>query len=314
MRKFNFVAIIGVLMMLLSLPNKAMAEGAEGLDVELDILFHKVDSLNYDYVMTDVFGSSVSSIERVEPGFDTGYRLNLRKKGGRGWDYGFTFTSISGSESDSQSDSAGNMGPTQLHPAGYGSINPQWITNAKAKADFDYQTIDLELGTPINISTSVAGRYFIGIRTMDITNEFVVTYMDSASTTSTVDKNLNFSGFGISTGFDTLWRLSSVLTINAGVSMSLVSGDLELDSAEVEGGTLLFSTKDSDEIVANVFDYSLGVMYEVANYKVGLGFEITKIIGLYNTRFADDFLQSFSSNADENLSLSGYYLRGAMSF
>lgn len=291
--------------------NKASASGVE---VELDILFHKVDSLNYDYIMTDVFDSPVSSIERVEPGFDSGHRLSIRKDGGSGWDYGFTFTSIGGAESDSQSDSTGNMGATQLHPAGYGAIDPLFIVSANAKANFDYETIDLELGTAIDVSSNVAGRYFIGLRVMDLTNEFTVTYMDTNSASSTVDKDLEFSGLGISTGFDTRWRLSRALTINAGVAMSLVAGDLDLSSLEVGDGILRFSTKDSDEIVVNVFDYSVGVMYEVANYKVGIGYEISKIIGLYNTRFADNLLETFSSNADENLSLSGFYIRGLASF
>lgn len=295
---------------------KAQAEGASAT---LDILFLKSDSANYDYAITG-YGAAGSDffsgdIERVEPGFDSGFRLSYNT----GKDFVVRVTSISINDSNSSAGS-GNLAATQSHPniiqASGTGFYPEALDSASADASLDYTVLDLEIGTPITLGSNAAGKLFAGLRIMDVSNELDVSYSNiGASTTSAnVSRSIEFNGFGVRTGFETRWNLGKVNLV-AGAAFSLLTGEIDASAQEsLSDVGLVYKVENSDTVVLNVTEMNIGVEFESGNISYGLGYELTNIQGLYSNRFPDDYVQTTLNNSSENLSLSGFYLRAGMAF
>ena len=289
---------------------------AEGSSVELDILFLNADSANYDYAVSGygAAGSSILSgdIERVEPGFDAGFRLSYDS----GNNFKVSLTTLSVSDSDSAAGS-GNLAATQLHPDIFytGGFDPLNIDSASADMSLDLTVIDLEMDTDITLSGNTGGTLFAGLRIMDLSNELDVTYVGAVlSTTATSSRALDFSGFGVRAGFDVRWNLGKINLVT-GAAFSLLTGEIDASAQESVSDTgLLYKVDSSDSAVLKITEMNMGAEFQTGNISYGLGYEFTNIEGLYSSRFTDDVSHGTLSNSSENLSLSGFYLRAGMAF
>lgn len=291
------------------LPQASMAAEKS---LTLDILSLNIDSQNYDYAITGYGapGASLFSgdIQRIEPESQLGFRLAFDTGGA----LTIKLTSISADETDTTTGAA-NVAGTQFHSDWPSGINAETLNSAEAEVTLDYTTLDLELGTDLNLGGSAQGRVLVGFRVMDLSNDLDVTYNDGTDI-SYITKGQEFTGFGAKTGLDTKWSFGPIKVV-AGAAFSLLGGDLDTTSRETDTAAgLIYSASNTDSIVVNTTEANIGIEYTLAKMDLGLGYEYTNVQGLYRDRYPDDVIDSALNNAPENLSMSGLYLRGRMSF
>ena len=291
------------------LPQASMAAGKS---LTLDILSLNIDSQNYDYAITGYGAPGVSlfngDIQRIEPESQLGFRLAFDTGG----PLVIKVTSISADETDTTTGAA-NVAGTQFHSDWSSSLNVETLNSAEAEVTLDYKTIDLELGSDLTLGGGAQGRVHAGFRVMDLDNDLDVTYNDGTNIAD-INQEQSFTGFGVKTGLDTKWSFG-VIKVVAGAAFSLLSGDIDTSSKESDTGNgLIYSVSNTDTAVLNVTEANIGVEYTLAKMDIGLGYEYTNVQGLYRDRYPDDVIDSALNNAPENLSMSGLYLRGRMSF
>lgn len=312
MIKFSKLSVL-VITMAIALAMPTGKASAEDSSVTLDLLFLNSDSANYDYAITG-YGAAGSGlfngdVKRVEPAFDAGFRLSYDTGGA----LTVTLTNVSASDSDSTAGNA-NVAATQIHSDWPSLLAHENLDLAKADVSLDYMVLDLEMGTPITLGSNAAGKLFAGFRIMDVSNDLEILYIDDVGETANIDKSLEFNGFGVRTGFETKMALGGVYVVT-GAAFSLLTGDIETSAQESDSlDGLIYKTDNTDSIVLNVTEMHLGVEFETGSIQYGLGYEFTNIQGLYSVRHPDDVIDTALTNAQENFSLSGFYLRAGMSF
>ncbi len=307
-------AVVLVMVMAVSATNAKAGDG-----VTLDVLFWDVDSNNYDHAIEDYWGGGAmftdSDVERVEPGYKPGLRLVLIKETQSGWSANVGITYFRMKDGDNVYDPNYTLGGTQFHSDWSSGLSVETLYFSKAKVEVGYYVLDIAAAKPVNVGNNVEGNIFFGLRVADINNEMQI-YSYDGSVTGEINKDDDFLGFGIRAGFDSKWKLGGGgLHVLGGANLSLLNGTLRSTSKEWDTSSgLVIDLINEDKTNISIIEMAIGVGYETERLLLAFGYELTDIKGFYKVRFPDDVIDSTITNDSDNLSFSGFFVRGGLKF
>ncbi len=241
--------------------NTALARpDVEGKDLFLifDLLFWraKVGGTGYAYTDSDPLANLPhrGKKKHMEFNWDWGLRFGLGYNFEHdGWDILGRFTWFGTSGSDS---TRAGLNSSVIPLRGSASItndpaNPAeqtpfvLCTSAKSMFDFEYDSIDIELGRDAYVTSTIALRPFWGLKSAwldqkqktrytggGITNLPGITILGLLGNTVHIGESCDFWGLGPRTGIDSRWYMGSGLSIFSNISGALLFGYFNVDHKE----------------------------------------------------------------------------------
>lgn len=115
--------------------------------------------------------------------------------------------------------------------------NTTAVTNAgsaKSMYDFDYQSLDLELGRNYFISSCLSFRPHFGLKSAWIDQSQITRYTDGDLATNTVHvkDDCDFWGLGPRTGVDSKWHLGHGFSLFNNIAVAVLYGHFDVDHKE----------------------------------------------------------------------------------
>ena len=217
-----------------------------------DVLYWhaKVGGTEYAYSDQDPVASLPISGRSKDIDFewDWGFRVGLGYNFEHdGWDIGAQYTYFDSNGSDStragQNSSIVPLRGSATITVTPGTGIPDFIfcTSAKSQYDFDYQSLDLELGRAYFVSGKLSFRPHWGLKTAWLDQEQIarytggtagVTVLGLEGSTVHVKDDCNFWGLGPRAGVNSKWHLGNGFSIIGNVAGALLFGFFDVDHKE----------------------------------------------------------------------------------
>ena len=129
----------------------------------------------YDLDADDDMGPG--QIVRIQPDYDSGFRLAFGRHTSSGWDFAVRWTRLDLGDSTSFEDYTEYSEPTRIHPSDSANIGDDDVGFAQSSYDVDLNFVDIEMGYTIDFRRA-SFRPFGGIRLADINQAMLTYYTD----------------------------------------------------------------------------------------------------------------------------------------
>ncbi len=262
-----------------------------------------------DQFLTNTLEGKVESLELESNG---GLRTTIGYLTASGWDVAFTYTNFHSSDSRFVREPAGgSLWATRVLPDGFENNQAD---SAAAAASLNMDVFDLEMGRWLDPSDSTSVRFFMGIRSAIIDQDFSVDYAGGNIGNYPVRQSVGMQSVGLRVGGSAHWYLSDYLSIFGGGSGSVLVGDFGTVYEE-DNGQQVSVTDDYFQSVPAI-DVATGLNLDFHSLTVQVGYEFSTWFNVSErVNFNDErgiigeFNPSVFSNGSNDLGIDGFFVK-----
>lgn len=275
-----------------------------------------------DYAIPDN-GSSIGSVERVEPESDSGYRFRFDVMRGKA-NFFVAYTSFDSDTTAEVVDPGDNLTGT-LVIDDYTEVGDEDVARAGARWDVDYSIIDLGAGYDLRQDSPLGLRLVGGVRTASVEENMSVFYSDNLAVTAGFDaarQGTEMDAIGIFVGLEPRFEFNSLVSVYGGFTYSALMADADqtfVYTTSTNGGQTLNLDVDLDtsqDVTVNIIELGFGVEFTVSDH-----FSITGGYEIQTWQNYPGFLKHTNESGEvtfdhsvSDIGFDGAFVRAAVSF
>lgn len=285
-------------------------------EVNADFLYWRLHRRDLDFAIpTDDSSLAVGAgpIEKLDFGYDGGFRVGLARQLSTGWDIGFSYTYFFTSAEENVAEPAGgNLWATRSHPSRY-----EEASTAAAFSSFKHHIFDLEAGYQWTLSPWANVRMFGGPRWAMIDQQFNAYYDGRDFSNDVVTNPVNMNAFGLRMGLSGNWELGHGFSLFGRGAGSLMYGrfSTRLTETNLSGAETVVNVEDEYQQAVSALEVAAGLSWRYRCMEISVGYELVDWINVGNrAAFVDGNDEGLYSPMSSDLLLEGVFARCVWTF
>ena len=294
---------------------------------------------NADDLLLDAAAISKGSVKHPDFDFSPGFKIDLALMLDHdGWDVFAEYTWLFTGDKDdktSQADFAtSRMGATWFtrdaivvgSDDSLTQPDSPMLTSATTNWDLHFQEIDLNLGRNFFVSQYLSMRPHFGFKgtwqSQRYTNTYVTEDGTGVVTSSSIDQEMDYWGFGIRTGFNTSWYFTKSWSIYGNVALSALWSQFDVcrrdkvdaDVSNDDAAVTMLNTENDFHTIVPVLELGIGLRWEMwscddaYHFQVQAGWEEQVWMNM------NQFYGIYEEGSHGNLNLQGFTLKFRFGF
>jgi len=235
-----------------------------------DYLYWRTRRCELDYAVPLDSNEYIGNVYNVCPEYDSGFRVGAKYRCGD-MDVEGRYTWFYSSSEDQVTDpTSGNLAGTRIVDE-FGDVSQGSIELARANWNIHYNAADALVGYDMDVGNCFDFRLFGGFKYLNIEQNLNVLYateVDLSGNLVDIHSDLDMDGYGLTLGFDTLYKVGCGFGIIGTFSYDVLASDFtrrEIYRTSTDGGDS-FSTNANlhDECWRTIsgFNLALGLQYD----------------------------------------------------